>query len=406
MVIAMKCVLHIGTEKTGTTLLQDWLYANEALLNQQRIYLPQTLGKSNNRLLASYFEPGIDDWAKTHHLTTIEQKAAYFSDFEEKFREEVQQASESHDVFLISSEHFHSRIRWAEDIENLRRLLDETFEQVTVVCYFRDQADMVISNYSTAVRGETTQNLAEFLQIEATPDNYYYNIKAIADNWSSVFGRNRCTFRVYDRQQFPDQDIRRDFISVLPTPLDSTGFDFTVQNSNESLGPLAATACRKINEIVPYWDPVKGGVSELNLKLKTEIESSASLQAGNIESTEKNAIRLAFESSNEAFFRDYLQTENQFASSQTAFGNNSSNSDSINNAEQAISDLCDVFLKHVGYQSNDQLQKRDAIFLRDLANQIEHENVFTLRNMRSLILLALRQKFAKFRERLSSQPSK
>lgn len=402
----MKCVLHIGTEKTGTTLLQDWLYANEALLNQQRIYLPQTLGKSNNRLLASYFEPGIDDWAKTHHLTTIEQKAAYFSDFEEKFRAEVQQASESHEVFLISSEHFHSRIRWAEDIENLRRLLDGAFDEITVVCYVRDQADMAISLYSTAVRGETAQSLPDFLNAEAVPENYYFNIKAIADNWSSVFGRDRCIFRIYDRQRFPDQDIRRDFINVLPISIDLSGFDFTVENGNESLGPLSAIACKKVNEFVPYWDPVKGGVSELNLKLKAEIEASASLQAGSLESTQKETIRRAFESSNEAFFRDYLQSENQFASSQTALGNNSGNSDSINNAEQAISDLCDVFLKHVGYQSNSQLQKRDAIFLRDLANQIEHDNLFTLRNMRSLILLALRQKFAKFRERLSSQSPK
>ena len=35
----MKCILHIGTEKTGTTLLQNWLYDNKEKLSQVGIYL-------------------------------------------------------------------------------------------------------------------------------------------------------------------------------------------------------------------------------------------------------------------------------------------------------------------------------------------------------------------------------
>ena len=46
----MKCILHIGTEKTGTTILQDWLYDNKVELSKVGVYLSDNLGKTNNIL--------------------------------------------------------------------------------------------------------------------------------------------------------------------------------------------------------------------------------------------------------------------------------------------------------------------------------------------------------------------
>ena len=73
----MKCVLHIGTAKTATTLLQKWLYSNRDGLAQKGIYLPETIGEPNNRSLAGAFQTRFDIWAKRRNIETIEQLQKY-----------------------------------------------------------------------------------------------------------------------------------------------------------------------------------------------------------------------------------------------------------------------------------------------------------------------------------------
>ena len=50
----MKAVIHIGTEKTGTTTLQEFLHLNRANLKNQGIAYLQSPGERNNRKLATY----------------------------------------------------------------------------------------------------------------------------------------------------------------------------------------------------------------------------------------------------------------------------------------------------------------------------------------------------------------
>ena len=70
----MKCVLHIGTEKTGSTLLQDWLYQNQVNLSRQRIFLSDVLSINNNRRLVSFFQWELDDWANRNGILTQKDK--------------------------------------------------------------------------------------------------------------------------------------------------------------------------------------------------------------------------------------------------------------------------------------------------------------------------------------------
>jgi hypothetical protein len=58
----MKCILHIGTEKTATTLLQNWIYENEAGLAKAGIALTRSAGAPNNRKLVSAHQREIDDY--------------------------------------------------------------------------------------------------------------------------------------------------------------------------------------------------------------------------------------------------------------------------------------------------------------------------------------------------------
>ena len=74
----MKCILHIGTEKTGTTILQDWLYDNQAELSKVGVCLSDNLGKTNNRLVPAYFLGHLDDWAMHNGISSDAEKRQYF----------------------------------------------------------------------------------------------------------------------------------------------------------------------------------------------------------------------------------------------------------------------------------------------------------------------------------------
>jgi hypothetical protein len=214
----MKCVLHIGTEKTGTTLLQDWLYLNQAALSESGIYLSNKLGKTNNRLIPAYFCSHLDDWARRNRIATQEDKHAFFEGFLENLTSEITQASKSHKYFVITSEHLHSRLRKRYEIEDLYKFLNKNFDGLKVICYFRNQFDVAVSLYSTALKISSHAALESFIE-QAKPENYYYDYARIADTWAEVFGRANCDFKVYNREQFLDKDIRKDFIIAIDSAL-------------------------------------------------------------------------------------------------------------------------------------------------------------------------------------------
>ncbi|MGE0233281.1 MAG: hypothetical protein AB7S46_15995 [Flavobacteriaceae bacterium] len=210
----MKAVLHIGTEKTGTTLLQNWLYANRANLYQKGIYLSENLGKPNNRYIPSYFRSELDDWAKANNIRTLEEKGVFFRNFLIKLSDEIREASKNCDIFLITSEHFHSRLTEREDIESLKNYISRNFDGVKIICYFRNQFDVAVSAYSTSIKTGLSSDLNAFLD-KADINSYYYNYLKIANVWSGAFGKENCEFRIYDRNAFKYNDIRKDFIDAI-----------------------------------------------------------------------------------------------------------------------------------------------------------------------------------------------
>ena len=49
-----ECILHIGTEKTGTSTLQEFFYQNKLNLAKNDIFFPETFGKKNHIKLSAY----------------------------------------------------------------------------------------------------------------------------------------------------------------------------------------------------------------------------------------------------------------------------------------------------------------------------------------------------------------
>jgi hypothetical protein len=106
----MKLALHIGTEKTGTTLLQEWLYHNRERLGQQGYFLSEKIGLPCNRNIVSYFRRAPDDFWNRYNIRSLDDKARFFAHFLEDLQAELDQAAQTNHTVIMSSEHFHSRL--------------------------------------------------------------------------------------------------------------------------------------------------------------------------------------------------------------------------------------------------------------------------------------------------------
>jgi hypothetical protein len=304
----MKCILHIGTEKTGTTAIQEWMHVNRSIFLHQGVFISEFLGVPDHRIFSAFFQNEFDDWTRRNNLRTSEDKAFFFRGFLDGLRAEIQKARQSANTFLISSEHLHSRLRTSEEIFEVQKFLASEFDSVDIVCYFRDQYDTARSLYSTHLRVDGTLSFDEFLN-GVRPGNYYYNHFEIAENWSSAFGRDSCQFRRYDASDLFQADVRKDFLNIVCPESNFEDFDWSLKRSNESLSFLQAAIFRVINKRIPYWGEGGYTMNLANHIAKKRVLQKESLNKGTIYSDRTHEIRLLFAESNQAFYESYAQSE-------------------------------------------------------------------------------------------------
>lgn len=302
----MKLVLHIGTEKTATTTIQDFVYANRAALANRSVALSDELGLTNNRKLVAYFLPEdrFDDYFTHRHIATIEDKRRHFEGFEDAFASEVRALSGRAHTMFITSEHFHSRLRDIESIRRLKRLLDELFTDIRIVCYFREQSSMLESYYSTAIKSSSSVDFQHFGR-NCSVDNHYYNFATFFGKWREVFGRDCLEARLFDRERFVDQDVRKDMLSILMDSRDFAGFDFSSGDANVSLGYAGLEIGRVVNRHVAKRH-ADGSRNEIRRQLFELLTRSRLGRSGTLPFSDAEAIYAKFHPSNVAFAREFL----------------------------------------------------------------------------------------------------
>lgn len=305
----MKCIVHIGTEKTGTTSIQNFIYDNRTKLREHGVHITDSFGVSNNRYIPAYFCQGHDDFNLMHGLKSKSDKEVFFSNFDLDFKTEIERAGMCK-IFLISSEHFHSRLRTRDEISNLRCFLSQYFNEVKIICYFREQSDMLFSQYSTGVKGKETRDFDGFIA-DISPNTYHFNFLDIADNWSGVFGNENCVFRLFHKSFLRQSDIRYDFLDAIELGDSCDGFIFKSEEANLSLSPMQIAAFRAINKAIPYWCST-GGVNLRNKEAKNAILRVAALQYGVMSSPHQKDIYEKFSDSNALFFQKYFPFESNF----------------------------------------------------------------------------------------------
>lgn len=311
----MRLVLHIGTEKTATTTLQHFLYHNRSKLAARGVGLSDVCGKPNNRLLAGYCQPHgqFDNFFRALGLRSPEEKQAVFADFPERFGAEV--AGMTGDVMVLTSEHCHSRLTTPETLAALQDLVTPHFSEVRIICYFREQAAVAKSLYSTAIKGGKGKAFEDFLG-NCTPKNLRYNYAASADLWAEAFGREAFHPRLFLKDALADGDIVTDFLQAAG--IDPTGLDRDIPNQNESLGAYGMMLGRVVNEVHPRYLP--NGASNPVWQICTNgVLKSALGQEGRLSFPEAATLYERFDESNRDFAARYLgRSDNPFPTAKGA----------------------------------------------------------------------------------------
>ena len=299
----MKCILHIGTEKTASTTIQNWLYLNKERLSQQGIALSDYIGKPNNRMLCSFYQNEFDDFFYQNKIKNSKEKDIFFSGFLEKLSDEISYLAMNHDYMIISSEHFHSRLKTVEEIASLKAFLLDFFSEIRVVCYFREQSAVRRSLYSTMLKGDLAIALDDF-QSDIDDSSIYYNYYLMFSQWESVFGKDSLVPLIFHKNYFHGFDIRKDFIKKSIHNIDVESLIYRKKDFNVQLSQLQTLFFRAINSMGN--DISKDYGVEIIAEIKQSIYFNKQLCVGEIIDLIQLDIWHRFNESNVNFFEHYF----------------------------------------------------------------------------------------------------
>ena len=238
-------ILHIGTEKTGTTTIQEFLHLNRNLLADKGIYFPKSIGMRNHRPLASWCLSYEKDatYLKMNNLTEMAQRKAWREDFLAKFEEEISGLKPEIKQVIITSEHFSSLLNHPTEIETLKLLLDKWFTSITVIVYLRRQDSFVVSRYSTVCKAGIVM---KSILPNPTTLRPLVNYQDLLRKWSRVFGKESITPRIFNPVGFINHDLLQDFIRVCKLP---ENMDYQIPvNKNVSFSETAQEIMQCFNK--------------------------------------------------------------------------------------------------------------------------------------------------------------
>jgi hypothetical protein len=225
------CVLHIGTEKTGSTSIQAMLANNRRVLADAGYFLPLTLCQTKEKddgnhshitAMAMRDDAFDDDLRGRWGIKTIESLQSYRVAQVKLFEDEIAEKPGNCDKLLLSNEHCHSRLLTIQEVSNVKALLEPHCEKFKIIVYLRPQFELALSQYGMMV-------LNGYYDIEALPplpypadypkrrytNELYFNYEQLLNRWATVFGKKAIEPRLYAAGGPSKKSPTTDFLEVL-----------------------------------------------------------------------------------------------------------------------------------------------------------------------------------------------
>ena len=241
----MKIILHIGTEKTGTTAIQSYLHRNRNELLKNKIVpgcsVDRIFGRNHFALaLASSASPGTG---------LLKYRNDEFRDYRQKVQNILDARLSGLDkdhIVVFSAEHLSSRLVTIEEITYLKSLFTNEVE-FKIVCYLRPQHELLLGAQAESIKAGHS-NL-EFNDPRLTGPHHrygsiYYDYDRMLGLWEDVFGLNSMFVTAYEKGEIVGSDVVVDFVARnlearIPPELVAVEPDVNKRLSGEALFVLA-----------------------------------------------------------------------------------------------------------------------------------------------------------------------
>jgi len=252
----MRICLHIGTEKTGSTSIQNFLSRFSAYYRERQIapgfLIEPQFGKNSVPLvIASDPDPGLS--LKVHRKSSFR---SYRKKLKNLMSDSLNIAEKrGFTKVIFSAEQMSSRLVLPEHIHNLKTLF-EPQHQLEIACYLRRQDQMLLGAQAEGIKFGNPDLEVSIPNLDEEMVKYgisYYDHSLMLDRWEKVFGIENMVVAAFQKSELIQANVIADFsqrmlgIEVDQDLLDSMGGDPQFQ-ANKRLSGEALFVLAKLNE--------------------------------------------------------------------------------------------------------------------------------------------------------------
>jgi hypothetical protein len=245
----MKLIIHIGTEKTGSTSIQYFLNKNQAELQKHGFYYLQSVGQYNHQELASFFRSSDqpDDFYNNRGIESLIEIEKYKQQTSLRLNREIGGLPDNIHTVITSSEHFHSRTSTLEEISSIKRYFSKSFSEFKILCYLRPQSELCASFYSTMLKSGQVKEFHQAVS-QCYQENIYYNYEKMLENWEKVFGFDSLSIHIFSKDLFYENNLLKDFAIELKGDLIGN-LNFKIPIFNVSLSYAGQVLLKEFNRL-------------------------------------------------------------------------------------------------------------------------------------------------------------
>ena len=246
-----RTTLHIGTTKTGSTSIQQFLATNRDILREQGALYPKAIGLVSHNVIpvATKGRVASTDHQRFYGITTKQEYRSFITTRRNRLARQIDRIEPDH--ILISSEHMHSRCHTPPHFTRLKELIASALEgrELQIVVYLRPPIEHVISLYSTMLSRGLKTDIDSFVEGRMSgTQRRYHDFRGLIETWQNAFPEARMTVRAFNAVKTLPNGVISDFVRIAA--LDATGVEYPPR-VNESLSAWSAEALRMLNVTKP-----------------------------------------------------------------------------------------------------------------------------------------------------------
>ena len=293
-------LIHIGSPKTGTTALQNFLYDNAKELESYNWRYPD-LKRELFELDSLRISKQINGNVFLNKDDTVDVDSYYWNQIWGRVLQHLKEKN-----VIISSE----ILFWDSATNIFLEGAKKKYDNIKVVVYLRRQDKFVESWWNQTIKQGTSceTNFIEYAYSDKMQNFVFYGRKL--DQISTIVGKENLIVRIYEKEQLKNAaSIASDFLSLLGIDPDSMELK-KCKRHNPALSPNYLEIKSQINSVVDCENKLirqyyRNSFLELSDKFVEKDE-----EKGFFTIEERKQFMKRFASENERIAREYLQREN------------------------------------------------------------------------------------------------